>query len=273
MDRIFITGARGFVGSHLPPSLALEGDLRDYESVKKQIAEAKPGGVIHLAAQSNVGYAIKNPRETYEVNFLGTFNLLEALKATGFKGRFLYVSSAQVYGSATAPLKESDPTNPLTPYAVSKAAAEMLCLRETAFDVIIARPFNHIGPGQSLQCAIPSFVKQLKESDRLRVGNLESVRDFCDVRDIVRGYRLLLEKGRRGEIYNLCSGREYRLREIVDHLITLSGRAVVLESDPALLRAGEPERLFGSYEKIYNHVGWQPAIQLATSLKDIWEHS
>lgn len=258
-------------------SSALEGDLRDFENIKRQVDFDKPTDVIHLAAQSHVGYALENPKETYEVNFLGTFHLLQALRERGFCGRFLYVSSADVYGSSESFLTETAPVNPTNPYAVSKAAAEMLVLMEKSFTTLVARPFNHIGSGQNALFAIPSFVRQLKAISRgeqpptLRVGNLESIRDFCDVRDIVRGYALLLDKGRAGEIYNLCSGRALRMRDVVEQLIAMSGLDVTVTVDPQLVRDRDQRRAVGSYEKLYQHTGWQPKIMLQESLKDIWE--
>jgi GDP-4-dehydro-6-deoxy-D-mannose reductase len=277
VNSIFVTGAKGFVGSHLPGVLSFTGDLRDFDQVKKEMASVKPSSVIHLAAQSHVGYALKNPKETYEVNFLGTFHLLEALREVGFQGRFLYVSSADVYESKERPLKETDRTNPMNPYSVSKAAAEMLCLQEKAFDVIIARPFNHIGPGQNASFALPAFAKQLKAIQRgeqppvLQVGNLETTRDFCDVRDIVRGYLLLLEKGQKGEIYNLCSGRAQQMKDVLKRLIAISGLDVTIATDPNLVRGRDQKRIVGSFNKIYQHTGWQPTIALEESLKAIWE--
>lgn len=283
MNPILVTGASGFVGSHLSPLIPIapfKGNLLDITNLKLQIEEIRPQSVIHLAAQSHVGSSYQNPRLTYEVNFWGTYNLLEALRAAGFKGRFLYVSSADVYGKAqNLPVKETHPTEPLSPYAVSKRAAELLCLQEKSFDVIIARPFNHIGPGQNAAFALPSFIKQLKAIQKgeqepvLSVGSLESTRDFCDVRDIAKGYEALLAKGQPGEIYNLCSGQEYRMKDILEQLMLLSGITAQVRQDPALMRPGEQMRMLGSFEKIYENIGWQPKISLAESLKDIWEQS
>ncbi len=275
MNPIFVTGAGGFAGSHLSSLcsvIPLQGKLADLDNLKLQLEKHKPRSVIHLAAQSHVGSSFKNPRETYEVNFLGTFNLIEALKATDFKGRFLYVSSADVYGSSkTLPIDESHDCNPRSPYAVSKRAAELLCLHEKAFDIIIARPFNHIGPGQSAHFALPSFVRQLKAGGIMRVGNLHTTRDFCDVRDMVKGYVQLLEKGKPGEIYNLCRGEEYLIEDVLHQIIAISGRTVILEKDPLLVREGEQLRMLGSYAKIYKDTGWEPEITLSTSLEHIWE--
>lgn len=282
MNPIFVTGATGFAGSHLSrlcPVTPLQGDLADFNNVKLQLQKANPEQVIHLAAQSHVGSSYNNPRLTYEVNFLGTFNLIEALKAIGFKGRFLYVSSADVYGIAEGlPIDEEHSCKPVSPYAVSKRAAELLCMQEKAFDIIIARPFNHIGPGQNPLFALPSFIRQLKAIQRgeqeplLRVGNLETTRDFCDVRDIIRGYLGLLEKGLPGHVYNLCGGKEHLMRDVLAELISLSTLQVSIQEDPNLVRAQEQKRMVGSFQKIYKTLGWEPKIPLRTSLQDIWEH-
>ena len=282
MNPIFVTGASGFVGSHLSPlcpSVPFKGDVRDIEALKHQIASVQPSAVIHLAAQSNVGYAFQNPQETHAINFLGTINLINALRAANFKGRMLFISSADVYAEAKEPLTETHPCKALNPYAESKLAAEKLCLEETAFDIMIARPFNHIGPRQSPLFAVPSFAKQLKSISRgespplLRVGNLKTTRDFCDVRDVVRGYLLLLEKGEKGSVYNLCSGQEYLIEDILQRLIALSNIEVTLEQDSNLVRSLEQKRVLGSFAKIYKDTGWKPEISLAQSLQDIWEHA
>ncbi|MEI6531396.1 MAG: GDP-mannose 4,6-dehydratase [Chlamydiota bacterium] len=283
MNPIFVTGASGFVGSHLSslcPVIPMQGDLADFDNLKSQIEKHKPQSIIHLAAQSHVGSSYQNPKSTYEVNFLGTYNLVEALKASGFKGRLLYISSADVYGHAEyLPIDEVHPCNPLSPYAISKKAAELICLQEKAFDIIIARPFNHIGPGQNKLFALPSFAAQLKSIQKgerepcLRIGNLQTTRDFCDVRDIVKGYLHLLEKGRAGEIYNLCKGEESGMAQMLEGLISLSGLKVQVEQDPFLVRPGEQPRVLGSFAKIYKDTGWKPEISLAQSLQDIWEHA
>ena len=290
--RLFVTGLHGFVGRHLarhiardPEGIELvdaqEFDLRDRLDLERIVAAAQPELVVHLAAQSAVTQAFADPRETYDVNFFGTLNLLEALAATGFRGRLLYVGSGDVYGSVedkSLPVDESQPLRPRNPYAVSKAAAEALCFQWSQtgpFEVVLARPFNSIGPEQSTRFAIADFARQVAEmslgrrAPRLEAGDLDVTRDFTDVRDVVGAYRALLAKGANGEVYNVCSGREQMLRHLVRQMAAIAGVEIELIVDPARLRPGEQRRMVGNPAKLANATGWSASTSIDATLQEI----
>lgn len=301
MKRLFLTGHDGFVGRTLRALLAgKNGDARDYEvvlpsgqydlrdqpSIERAIAGERLDCVIHLAAQSFVPESFRDPRQTLEVNFIGTLNLLQALQRSAFRGRLLYVSSAEVYGLVQVsemPIDEARPARPRSPYGVSKVAAEALCeqwSQTEGLDVMIARPFNHIGPGQSERFVASSFARQLAEiklgrrDPVIAVGDVDVTRDVTDARDVVKAYLLLLEQGSTAEIYNVCSGRECWIRDILTTLIELSGVDARFFQDPAKLRTTDQQRLLGSFDKLQRRTGWTPAIELRASLRDTlayWE--
>ncbi|MHB8210571.1 MAG: GDP-mannose 4,6-dehydratase [Acidithiobacillus sp.] len=286
-----LTGANGFVGQTMQAALPCvplpDGlDLRDRAALDAAIADIRPDMVIHLAAQSFVPASFENPRETFDINFYGTLNLLEALQSVGFKGRMLFVGSGDTYGrvpEAALPVREDYPLHPRNPYAVSKVAAEALCYQwsqTSGFEIIMARPFNHIGPGQSPRFAITDFARQVTEirlgrhARVLQVGDIDVTRDFTDVRDVVRAYALLLEKGRNGGIYNICSGREHSIRDLLQRLIALAGVEARIERDQARLRPAEQRRMVASFEALHRDTGWQPLIPIEQSLQDLlndWE--
>jgi len=292
---LLVTGHLGFVGTYVMDGSPAHGlvdaagqaiNLLDREAVRDAVQRLRPTAVIHLAAQSFVPEAFKNPIATYESNFIGTQILLEALRDAGFNGRFLFVSSADVYGSLDAselPATEQTAVKPNNPYAVSKIAAETLCgywHRTEGMQIIIARPFNHIGPGQSTRFAIADFSKSVAEikhgtrSNTLSVGDLDVTRDFTDVRDVVAAYHALLEKGRPGEIYNICSGIERHLGTTVASLAELAGVQINVQVDTARFRKASQPRAAGSNHKITQHTGWQPKIDWLVSLQDTltyWE--
>lgn len=293
---LLVTGHRGFVGQYLLQEAGASGlvmadsdvavDLVNAGDVLASVEAIAPDLVIHLAAQSSVPDAFGNPLATYEANFIGTHNLLTALKQQGFRGRFLYVSTAEVYGQAAEenlPIDELAPVSALNPYAVSKLAAETLCQywgRVEGLDLVIARPFNHIGPGQSPRFAIADFAKtiiEIKLGQRapvLNVGDLDVTRDFTDVRDVVGAYRFLLAKGKSGGIYNVCSGIERHMGEAVKTLAEMAEVHIQIQQDPARLRKASQRRSRGDNSKLVSHTGWQPAISWHNSLKDIlndWE--
>ena len=294
--RTLITGDSGFVGQHVlaawPHATGLmawgqarngqEVSILDKEALCAAIEDCKPDAVLHLAAQSFVPASFANPEQTLQVNVMGTLKLLEALKATGFKGRMLQVGTADAYGLvplADMPIQETRTLQPRNPYAVSKACAEALCFQWSqteSFEVIMARPFNHIGEGQSENFAVSGFAKQLAEihwgqrAPMVTVGNLEASRDFTDVHDVVRAYALLLEKGRSGEAYNICSGQEMTLHRVLERLIKLSGIRAGIEVDSTKFRPAEQARVWGSYEKINKHTGWRPEISIDTSLRNVY---
>lgn len=286
---VLVTGLTGFVGAHCAQEVAaadleLDGrlvDLCNRQEVLEAVKSRPLVAVIHLAAQSSVPASFEDPLETYEVNFLGTLNLLLALRESGFRGRFLYVGSGDVYGvvpEAELPVSENRPLRPRNPYAVSKVAAEALCHQWSQtgpFEIVMARPFNHIGPGQSTRFAVSDFARQMdlarkgKGKEVLEVGDIDTTRDFTDVRDIVRAYKALLKAGVNGEIYNICSGIELSLREIITALGTAAGIEMQIHVDSARLRPVEQRRMRGSYERLRAHTGWEPSIPLAKTLQDI----
>lgn len=292
MDRLLLTGSSGFVGRFvqqlLPSSpLEIEGesvDLRDPTSTKAAVETIRPDTVLHLAAQTFVPRSFGDPNETFAINFLGTYNLLSALKSIDFRGRFLLVSSSDVYGLVKAdslPVTEEFLPKPRNPYAVSKVAAEALCFQWSQteqFDIVIARPFNHIGYGQRPEFAISGFAKQVIEIKHglkpavINVGDLDVTRDFSDVRDVVRAYQLLLQRGRSGEIYNICSGVELSIRSLLDELLRRSGVRADIRTDTSRLRPSEQKRIYGSPKKLKADTGWESSYTLQQTLGDILDY-
>ena len=298
MMRLLVTGAGGFVGRTLtglfgnrdsriaPVTLARGVDVSNRQALIDAVGRLSIDAVIHLAAQSNVPASFADPRNTYEVNFWGTLNLLDALKVTGFRGAFLYVSSADAYGlvpETALPIAEEIPLRPRNPYAVSKAAAEALCYQWSSTEsmcITIARPFNHIGPGQSDRFVVSGLARQVAEirlgrrAPIIEVGDIDVTRDFTDVRDVVRAYSLILAEGRNGEVFNVCSGREQSVRSLLQGLLDLAGTDAEVKVAAERLRRAEQRRARGSYEKLKQAVKWEPTIDVSDSLKDIlqdWE--
>jgi GDP-4-dehydro-6-deoxy-D-mannose reductase len=291
--KVLIVGGAGFVGKHMQAYLAQDfecfatdssTDIRKLEHVEKVVKQAEPDWVVHLAAVSHVPLSFEYPFETYQVNFLGTLNVLVALRSAGFRGRMLYVGSSQVYGTQVpgeGPLTESRILKPLNPYAVSKLAGEALCYQWSQtedFEIVMARPFNHIGPGQSENFVIPDFARQIAEikiGSRpavLEVGNIEAARDFTDVRDVVRAYRMLLEKGKNGEVYNVCSGQEATIRHVIELLLDLAEAKAEMRHGSERYRVADQARMVGSAQKLREATGWTPQIPLKDSLKTILEY-
>lgn len=249
------------------------------------LEEHRPEWVVHLAAQSHVAHSWTDPAATLQVNVCGTANLLNALVATGFKGRLLYVSSADVYGAVPEhdlPVAEDADVAPRSPYASSKVAAEVLCrqwARTRQLDVVIARPFNHTGPGQRTDFALPGFARELagiklqRQAPRIGVGDLDVTRDFLDVRDVANAYLSLLSKGRSGETYNVCSGREVHLGDALQRMVSLADVVAEIEVDVARLRPSEQRRMCGSHARITADTGWVPRIpfdETLTQVLDFW---
>jgi GDP-4-dehydro-6-deoxy-D-mannose reductase len=292
--KLLLTGSEGFVGSFLKrhqPCVPLVDDggnvdLRDADRLRRTVASIAPDAVIHLAAQSFVPESFAHPRETYDINFFGTLNLLDALKAAGFTGRLLFVGSGDSYGFVAPdelPIDEAQPLRPRSPYAVSKAAAEALCYQwsqSEPFPIVMTRSFNHVGPGQSERFVVSDFARQVVEirkglrSPLIRTGDIDVTRDFTDVRDVVQAYLLLLERGKRGEVYNVCSGSEQPIRGLLMRLLQLAGVEAAVEQDPLRLRRAEQRRICGSPRKVERDTGWIRQHSLDTSLADIlndWE--
>lgn len=298
MKKLLATGHNGFVGQALRSYLhtsavdtdlqwcqpAVPYDMCDPASLMALLRTHRPDWVIHLAAQSHVPTAIADPAATLRVNALGTAHLLKSLTDVGFTGRLLYVSSADVYGvvpTSELPVAETRIPAPRNPYASSKLAAEVLCLqwaRSSSLDVVIARPFNHTGPGQQPQFALPGFARTVARiaaglaPPQIESGDLDVTRDFSDVRDVVAAYLLLLRLGRSGEIYNVCSGYEVRLGQALDDLLRLAHTQAEITLDPARIRHAEQRRMRGDPQKIANETGWSPRYGLEDTLLQLLEH-
>lgn len=300
MKRLFLTGTTGFVGKiltgmadeiardygwELIPATA-KYDLLDPASLNRVLRQTCPDGVIHLAGQSFVPDAIRNPGHTLQVNLFGTLNLLQALKCNDFSGDFLYVSSSDVYGQVTAeelPIRETHPTRPLNPYAVSKIAAEMLCFqwsRSEPWRIVMARPFNHIGPGQREEFVVSGIARKIArirlglDDPVIEVGDIDVSRDFLDVRDLAHAYLRLLSRGENGGIYNVCSGADTRIRDIIGKFSILGGVELEIAHDPARYRPSDQRQVRGDNSKLYAATGWLPQVPLEQSLRDIladWE--
>jgi GDP-4-dehydro-6-deoxy-D-mannose reductase len=293
MKQIFVTGASGFVGPHFraliesTPDWQMAAapesfDLRDDASILRtlQALPAVPDAVLHLAAQSNVPQAFADPEATFDINFLGTLRLLRALKTIGFRGRFLFVGTADAYGlvpEGELPVSETRALHPRNPYAVSKTAAEALVYQWSQtedLDALIARPFNHIGPGQDERFAVAAFARQMIEIStgrrerRIDVGDIEVTRDFTDVRDVVRAYLALIARGERGGVYNIGSGTETRLGDILNRLIQLADVRAEIFADPQRMRNAEQRRICADTRRIREAVGWQPRYALDQTLID-----
>jgi GDP-4-dehydro-6-deoxy-D-mannose reductase len=292
--RALITGGKGFVGQWLAAHLKdhgdevavidIETDVADGTAVRRVMHDVAPDAIYHLAAMTHVGESWEDPSQVLRVNVLGTAEVLAAAR-TRPDARVLVVSSAEVYGVVgpeQLPLGESTPTAPASPYAASKLAAEAVALqawRGYRQPVIVVRPFNHIGPGQSPNFFVPALAKRIVEARRsgagsLRVGTLTTRRDFTDVRDVVAAYRLLIERGSPGEVYNVCSGRDVAMSEVAMELLALAGADLTLETDPALVRPVDVPVLRGDAGRLLAATGWQPTIPLATTLADVlasWE--
>lgn len=296
--RVMVTGSTGFVGPFLTRELTEAGctcvpfeapdgalvDLRDVDAVDATIARIEPDAVVHLAAQSNVPRSFDDPRETFDINVGGTLNLLMALREHGFTGRFLFVGSGAVYGRVqedALPVQETRSPAPTNPYAASKVAAEALCYQwgqSEDFEVVCVRPFNHIGPGQTEDFAIASFAKQIVEAKLGRrepvmdVGDVDVTRDFTDVRDVVRAYRLLLEAGENGEVYNVCSGEEHSLRALIERMAESAGVSMEVRQDAERLRRADQRRMLGDASKLKAATRWAPERTIEQTLDDVMAH-
>lgn len=288
--KVLVTGQTGFVGTHFTARIGAENvvgfphavDLTKLGETSDFVRGQTFDAVLHLAARSSVAESFTNPQATRDVNVEGTRNLLYALRERKFTGPVLLVSSGEVYGAVAEenlPVNESMPPAPHNPYAESKVAMEALVkeggeFASAPFRAMIARPFNHIGPGQSETFVIANFMAQLVrrklglESGPMKTGDLTVTRDFTDVRDIVAAYEALLHLGRAGEAYNLGSGTETRLDVILGTLIEISGTSTRYEIDPARLRAGEQRRMCADISKIQGDIGWRPRIPLRQTLQD-----
>lgn len=308
MTRLLITGIAGFVGQWLTRELLAARksyriigaiqlpsdrkivrslhpdiptyllDLTDPQGIRRVVQKVRPDMIVHLAARSSVGQSFGTEQETLQVNLIGTQHLLDAVRETPVR-RLLFVSSSDVFGSTAATgkkLTESDPLAPISPYAISKAAAEWACLyaaRQYQTPVVIARSFNHTGPGQTDRFVIPSFARQIAEIEAgrkppvIQVGDLSAKRDFSDVRDVVRAYRLLLEKGKAGEIYQVCSGTSRSIESVLRSLLAYSPGKIRIEVDKRRLRKADIPVIAGSSARL-RRLGWKRSVPFSRTLQE-----
>jgi len=303
--KILVTGANGFVGQHLARELASHGyvvaglggnnlpppdltvfdeylslDLLDTRSVNK-ISFKGVDSVIHLSGLAAVGPSYDQPMNYITTNIGLELNLFEAAIKQRMFPRFLIISSGSLYSSfEKLPLDESSPVVPNSPYAVSKLGQENLAqyYLSRGFECIVARPFNHIGPGQGPGFIVPDLVAQISSAKisgqkTIKVGNLAAKRDYSDVRDIARAYRLLIEQGRSGEIYNVCSGKSLSGQEILNKLLSAAQVQLTPVVDKARLRPVDNPDIYGSHQKITQDTGWRPQIPINTTLEDVLRSS
>jgi GDP-4-dehydro-6-deoxy-D-mannose reductase len=301
MSKVLVTGSNGFVGQHLVKELAdsgltvigvggsigshdkspyvesyLELDLSKADQAA-QIDFTDVTGVVHLAGLAAVGPSFDDPMLYMNVNVGIEVNLFETALKQNVKPRFLIISSGTLYDAkATLPLSEASPVDPNSPYAVSKIGQEQMALyyATRGFECMIARPFNHIGPGQGPGFIVPDIAEQIikvekGESSEVMVGNLDATRDYTDVRDIVRAYRLLLEKGKTGEVYNICSGTPLSGHQILEGLLSASGTEVKVGQDPEKMRPSDTPEIYGNHDKLTADTGWQPELAIDQTLKDV----
>lgn len=307
MKKIFITGSEGFAGQHLINALKDDyfiiglshkeklqsdinvvyeiGDIQNQDLIYDLLEKYQPEMIVHLAAIAFTWRA--SPSELFNVNLFGTLNIFESclrLRAKkAYQPKIIYVSSADVYGRTTNPedIKEDAPFSPINYYAVSKVAADRLSYQYSQgsqINVIIARPFNHTGPGQREGFFVPDMASQIaklekSEGNVLLVGNLESIKDFTDVRDTVQAYKLLIEKDiPTGEAINVCSGAGVKFKDLLDKMLRLSKKEIILKQDSKRLRPSEIPLLIGNNQKLIKLTGWQPKYTLDQTLKDTLEY-
>jgi GDP-4-dehydro-6-deoxy-D-mannose reductase len=302
-----VTGAAGFAGRHLVAELAAQTpwvivglsrkkvslgyrsrsvacDLLDRPLVERVIARYRPDIVFHLAAQSYVPKAFADPATTLSNNILGQVNLLQALVLAGLRPTTIIVSSSEIYGSVSAgdlPVTERAPLLPGNPYAVSKATQDLLGYQyyySEAMPVVRVRPFNHSGPGQSDRFVVSAFARQIasaesgKSEPTILAGNLDAQRDFLDVRDVVRAYRLVADSGVPCDVYNVCSGTPRRISTIVDALLAMASIPLTIQVDPSRMRPSDTPVIYGDSSKLAQLTGWRPKIPWESTLRDTLEH-
>lgn len=301
--RVLVTGAGGFVGRHFCEHLTAQGDeaipigwpaspgenglnsvdITDAGTVYDVVKAAQPDAIVHLAGLSSVATSYRDPSRTFAVNALGAVHLLAAVQQVIPGARVLLVGSSEMYGAVQPGTRvaEDSPLRPVSPYASSKVAAEVAGFqfhRGRGLAVISARPFNHIGRGQRADFVVPSFAGQIVAIRRggtapvLKVGNLDAVRDFSHVGDVVEAYRLLLHRGEPAQAYNVCSGEGRSIRRVLERMIELAGVEVRVEVDPARFRPSELPYLVGDPGKL-NGLGWRPSRSLDDALRDALQHA
>lgn len=259
----------------------LECDLRDASSTRDTIERIRPDWIFHLAAQSFVPTSWNAPSESLITNVIGQLNIFEAVRKSGLEARIQIACSSEEYGMVHAdevPISEDNPLRPLSPYGVSKVGQDMLGYQyfmSYGMEIVRTRGFNHTGPRRGPVFVCSDFAKQLVDIERgarepvMEVGNLDARRDFTDVRDMVRGYWLALEKGKPGEAYNICTGRSYSIREILDMLIEITGMDVEVRTDKGRLRPSDVPLLEGDNSKFREDTGWEPEFTIRQTLSDL----
>jgi GDP-4-dehydro-6-deoxy-D-mannose reductase len=288
--RVLVTGNKGFVAQWLIRHLVSSGDelgggdaevdVTDRPALTEVITGVAPDAICHLAAQSSVRASWTDQTATYRVNTLGALNVIEAALACPRPPRVLLVSSAEVYGRVSPgelPIREDRPFAPLSPYAASKAASELIGLQAwlgQGLEVVRARPFNHTGPGQRPDFVVPALARQVAAaaasgSQVLETGNLDARRDLTDVRDVVRAYRHLLERGAPGEVYNVCRGEAVSIEEVARRLLAVAGLDLRIAVDPARVRPADIPELRGDASRLHAATGWVPEIPLDQTLADV----
>ncbi|MEI6614131.1 MAG: GDP-mannose 4,6-dehydratase [Chrysiogenales bacterium] len=305
MNRVLVTGCSGFLASHLLKLLLQDGkskifgitevpgfsypqvevnqvDIRRRDDMFYLLKNVRPDITFHLAAVTNVGFAWKNSHLTYEVNFIGSSNLLEALLAVSPRSRLVLMSSAEVYCSAgKTPINEGSPTQSQNPYALSKLAMEMLgdLYWEThGLNVCKLRAFNFTGPGQDKKFVASDFASQIaaiekgKQEAMIRVGNLAAVRDFSDVRDMARYVQVIGQRGKGGAVYNLGSGQSYSIKRILDILLSLAKKSIRVEVDAAKFRPLDNPQITGDCARIESEFGLRPEIAMEKTLLDLLDY-
>src|SRR3990167_3028519 len=307
MKKALITGIAGFAGSHLADNLLAKNikvfgfyhpnhstsnvdhiknkiqlfsvDLLNQKKTSDAVGEIKPDYVFHLAASSSPAQSFKNPGLTLENNLQSQINLLEALVKINSSAKILIVGSAEEYGIVEKkydPVDEQTPIQPISPYAVSKVAQDFLGYQyfmHYKLNIVRVRPFNHIGPLQSTDFVVPAFASQIvqiekKGSGKIKVGNINSFRDFTDVRDVVRAYLLVLDKGEMGDVYNIGSGKLVQIENVLKTLIALSPAKIEITFDKSRLAPTEVKSITCNYSKLKQATGWKPEIPLSTTLFD-----
>jgi GDP-4-dehydro-6-deoxy-D-mannose reductase len=296
-----VTGAAGFAGGHLLEHLAEAGpasalsraggqpprsragvrwftaDLLDRDATRRVLDAARPSIIYHCAGQADVHDAWKAPARTLRLNVLGTHNLIEACRELGLSCRLVLTGSALIYRPRLGAISEDDEIAPANSYGVSKLAQEMTAA-SSGLPVLLARPFNHAGPRQSPAYATSAFAQQIARIERglgepiLRVGNLDARRDITDVRDTVRAYHALGDRGTPLRPYNVCSGRAHRIGDLLDTLLTLARVRVRVEIDPERLRPSDNPIIVGSHARLTAETGWQPEIPIERTLADLLEY-
>ena len=298
--RALITGSEGFVGKYLRAELEAHGydvtgldlapgektvavNLLEAEKVDALLKELQPEVIFHLAGQANVGLSWKKPAMTMEINLVAAVNLMEAVRKHCPRCAIVLVGSSDEYGNLKEKgqlVSEETPLQPMTPYAISKIAQEQTgqaYAKAYGMKICMTRSFNHGGAGQKPGFMIPDFAQGIVkaergEADAVCVGNLSSKRDFTHVKDIVRAYRLIAEKGKAGEIYNVGSGKTYSAQEVLDRLIVLAKAPVAVKQDPARMRPSDTPVICCDHSKLTRDTGWEPEIPLDEILKDTLEY-